>query len=794
MTGLLNMGLWKSIIRHREFDAVVDHAAVAQIMKAKAEPATTCIKCLLERLASYSFNLYYVKGKDMILADYLSRHRRCYDDPNDLIPISFHLTHPVHIDPTTPRCLPMLTRRSAKAIGVEPPPVHGADKGIDPHKKPEHQKCSSQPPPGPPPQPSVQSAPGQMPVPSSCPCSRAQEVTCKILDQSKTLQQRSSPQPQPSLSPAAPAGCRESVVVPRTPAHRTPVPSQNPQGALAPRVPLPTGHAPQSSLSTPDPDHNPKEILDNNKYTKRRLQNAQRPIPGIDLGEEEEILDPKVWAPNEEDFIKPPPLEELVDPTKIKQTFIPCQSELTKLLKQINTRILRSTHLVNDLRDLKAAYLTSPHFRDIYIYLNQNKVPMNRLAARRIEINSRNYMLLDGLLFKILDTGVEDPMTVLRIPTSKAHVLMEYYHSSIMGGHTGITKCFQTISKRFYCPNLAEQLRAYITGCHICQLFKKGRHFDRPLQKRVNLNVPAMTKISMDMKQMPPSNGYTHILVILCEVSNFMVALPLHSTKTQTILDAFQKGYLAYFGPPTRIVCDQATAFSSSLMEAFVEKLNIRMIMVSTTNHKSLLAEHGIKSLSNLLVKHLSGLWSWYNCLPYAMLCYNSYSTPNLDNYSPYELVFGHKMTLNPKMELEPQAVVNAQFHTYYEKLKKSLSYMRERLQRFRSARTDLWNRNKVSHAFEAGQIVYLYQAKGTIVQTGSRKIACYFVGPLVIYKAVSPNQFILMSLSGQVYPHLIEESRIKPGSIWTTKGNVNTLAQLKAVLSAGLRIDPQIP
>ena len=208
------------------------------------------------------------------------------------------------------------------------------------------------------------------------------------------------------------------------------------------------------------------------------------------MGEEEEILDPEVRAPNEEDFIKPPALEELVDPTNIKETFIPHQGELTKLLKQINTRILRSTHLVHDLRDLKAAYLTSPHFCDIYIYLHQNKVPLNRLAARRIEINSRNYMLLDGLLFKILDTGVEDPMMVLCIPTSKAHVLMEYYHSSIMGGHTGITKCFQTISKRFYCPNLAEQLRAYITGCHICQLFKKGRQFDRPLQKKGQSQCP----------------------------------------------------------------------------------------------------------------------------------------------------------------------------------------------------------------------------------------------------------------------------------------------------------------
>ena len=189
MTGLLvNMGLWKSIIRHREFDAAVDHAAVAQIMKAKAEPATTCIKCLLERLASYSFNLYYVKGKDMILADYLSRHRRCSDDPNELIPISFHLTCLVHVDPTTPRCLPMMTQCSAKVVGMEPPPVHGAEKGIDPHKKLEHQKCSFRPPPGPPPWPSVQSTPGQIPVPLSKPRSRVQEVARKTLDRSKTLQ------------------------------------------------------------------------------------------------------------------------------------------------------------------------------------------------------------------------------------------------------------------------------------------------------------------------------------------------------------------------------------------------------------------------------------------------------------------------------------------------------------------------------------------------------------------------------------------------------------------------------
>ena len=63
---------------------------------------------------------------------------------------------------------------------------------------------------------------------------------------------------------------------------------------------------------------------------------------------------------------------------------------------------------------------------------------------------------------------------------------------------------------------------------------------------------------------------------------------------------------MAYFGPPTHIICDQYLAFTSSLMEALALKLNINIVLVSPTNHKSLQVEHGIKSLSGLLVKHLS--------------------------------------------------------------------------------------------------------------------------------------------------------------------------------------------
>ena len=42
MTGLLvNMNLWKNLLKHREFDVAVDHVAGTQILKVKTEPATT---------------------------------------------------------------------------------------------------------------------------------------------------------------------------------------------------------------------------------------------------------------------------------------------------------------------------------------------------------------------------------------------------------------------------------------------------------------------------------------------------------------------------------------------------------------------------------------------------------------------------------------------------------------------------------------------------------------------------------------------------------------------------------
>ena len=131
------------------------------------------------------------------------------------------------------------------------------------------------------------------PYPQSNPKSRTQEIACKLLDRSKNIHRRHSQKPA-TIPPTAP----------RTVHHPVPVSSH-------PGRPIQTGPPIMScpnQLPQADTRPYPDDTGDMAKYTKRHIERAQYPIPGVDLGEEEEALDPEVRTPDDVDFIKPPSL------------------------------------------------------------------------------------------------------------------------------------------------------------------------------------------------------------------------------------------------------------------------------------------------------------------------------------------------------------------------------------------------------------------------------------------------------------------------------------------------------
>ena len=102
------------------------------------EPATTRINRLLELISSYSFNLYYMKGKDMILSDFLLQQNNDDSNPNEIIPISFDMYKILennlnNIDKNNFGNGKYLiqTCSQTKTSGIKLPEVHGVGKSLD---------------------------------------------------------------------------------------------------------------------------------------------------------------------------------------------------------------------------------------------------------------------------------------------------------------------------------------------------------------------------------------------------------------------------------------------------------------------------------------------------------------------------------------------------------------------------------------------------------------------------------------------------------------------------------------
>ena len=79
-----------------------------------------------------------------------------------------------------------------------------------------------------------------------------------------------------------------------------------------------------------------------------------------------------------------------------------------------------------------------------------------------------------------------------------------------------------------------------------------------------------------------------------------------YEKSTSKIGEALIENVIMKYCIPEYIIMDQDSAFMSSLITYLFHKFNIKIRMVTPYNHQSLQAEHGIKSVSHILTKHLT--------------------------------------------------------------------------------------------------------------------------------------------------------------------------------------------
>ena len=91
-------------------------------------------------------------------------------------------------------------------------------------------------------------------------------------------------------------------------------------------------------------------------------------------------------------------------------------------------------------------------------------------------------------------------------------------------------------------------------------------------------------------------------------MTNFLVTIPIFQARSEEIGEALLEHVITEHCIPDYIIMNQDSVFMSSLMTYLFHRLNIKIKTVALYNHQSLQAEHGFKSLTHILTKHLTGL------------------------------------------------------------------------------------------------------------------------------------------------------------------------------------------
>ena len=333
-------------------------------------------------------------------------------------------------------------------------------------------------------------------------------------------------------------------------------------------------------------------------------------------------------------------------PLSIIHEHIPRQSDIDKIVKNIETCVIHSLELPIQALDLIKAYQHSTCFHDIYQYITDGKLPSSAKAQNCIRAEALNYVVINHFLFRI-DTQKDKDLDkgnsfLLVIPEKYEPIIFNTYHDSLLAGHQGPYHTAMTIRHKFFIHNLMNKVKRYIEACHTCLKTKPKYMKNQPIYGRIPVDYTPMQDLSIDIKTMPQAfGGYHLLLVITCDQTNFTIAVPLRDRTAQMVAEALIYRVIYLFGPPRQIICDEATEFSSAIIQAILCMLNCRLKVISPYNHGSSNCERQIRMISEIITKHLwdkGQMWPLFTMIAaYAM---NSFASEVLSSLSPFQLVF----------------------------------------------------------------------------------------------------------------------------------------------------------
>ena len=250
-------------------------------------------------------------------------------------------------------------------------------------------------------------------------------------------------------------------------------------------------------------------------------------------------------------------------------------------------------------------------------------------------------------------------------------------HGSLTGGHRGINSTYEKIRSRFFWNGMRNDITNFVRSCRDCLTNKIDRINRKAPMVLTETPIEPFDKISIDTveKLRTTVRGHNYILTIQCNLTKYLIAVPIKNLRATTIADALVRHVICQFGAPLAILSDRGTSFVSEVVHSVMSLFKIQQLTTSGyapwTNG---LVERSHAPLADFIRIYGESYSDWDLLLPFATFTYNT-SINTSTNFTPHELFYG-------RVARFPIAIPNE------ERLRTYNAYMRDLVLRLNQIRT----------------------------------------------------------------------------------------------------------
>ena len=187
--------------------------------------------------------------------------------------------------------------------------------------------------------------------------------------------------------------------------------------------------------------------------------------------------------------------------------------------------------------------LADPQSAPFMAYAEDNVLPPDDKLARRLLLESQDYVMDNGLLFHLYyprgqGHRIERLVKQLVFPFPLRNDILLSFHDSLLGGHFATERTYQSIRLCYFWIGMYADIITYVKSCVACQKAKRVIHPGHPTILPLPIaDNTLFSRWHCDIlgPLTPSQDGHKYILLFVCAFSKWVEMVPLKDTTATTI-------------------------------------------------------------------------------------------------------------------------------------------------------------------------------------------------------------------------------------------------------------------